>query len=136
MFQINETFLEGLGVENMDAEEKKNFLSYVQDEIETRIGERVAAEMSEEQEDDFADLIEGEEEDVKEVMMRYPHYADDELFATIKQSFNGDEKAAMAQYAMIKWLDENNINYQEIVKHVIDEVRREIFENKDQILSK
>ena len=95
MFQVNESFLEGLGVENMDAAEKKNFLEYVQDQIETRIGEQLTAEMSAEQEDYLAKLTDGDEAVVKEVMVKYPHYADDDLFGVIKGSMNGDEEKAM-----------------------------------------
>ena len=135
MFQLNETFLEGLGVENMDAAEKKNFLEYVQDQIETRVGERVTAELSAEEEDEFIKLVDGEDEVVGKVMMRYPHYEDEETFAALKQSA-GDEKDALVQFAMAKWMEEKGIDYQEMVKHVINEVRREIYENREQILAK
>ena len=135
MFQINESFLEGLGVENMGAEEKKKFLEYVQDQIESRIGEKITADMNAEQEDYLAKLSDGEEAVVKEVMMRYPHYADDESFSAIKQSMNSEEEA-VAEYALLKWLEENKIDYQEIVKHTIDEIRREIYEDREQILAK
>lgn len=136
MFQINESFLEGLGVENMDANEKKNFLEYVQDQVETRIGEKVTAGMSAEQEDYLAKLTDGDEAVVKEVMMKYPHYADDEAFTAIKKSMGDSEAGAVAEYALVKWLEENKADYQEIVKRTIDEVRREIYENREQILSK
>lgn len=135
MFQINESFLEGLGLESMSEDDKKNFLEYVQDQMELRIGERISSNMDNEKQDEFAKLADGDEAIANEVMMRYPHFEDDEVYANILASSDGNKEVATNQYATLKWLEENCPNYQEVVKNTIDEIRKEIKDNKDQILA-
>lgn len=135
MFQINESFLEGLGLESMNEDDKKNFLEYVQDQMELRIGERISSDMGNEKQDEFAKLADGDEAITNEVMMRYPHFEDDEVYTSILNSSDGNKEIATNQYATLKWLEENCPNYQEVVRNTIDEIRKEIKDNKDQILA-
>ena len=135
MFQINESFLEGLGLESMNEDDKKNFLEYVQDQMELRIGERISSDMDNEKQDEFAKLADGDEAITNEVMMRYPHFEDDEVYTSILDSSDGNKEIATNQYATLKWLEENCPNYQEVVRNTIDEIRKEIKDNKDQILA-
>lgn len=135
MFQINESFLEGLGLESMNEDDKKNFLEYVQDQMELRIGERISSDMDNEKQDEFAKLADGDEAITNEVMMRYPHFEDDEVYTSILDSSDGNKEIATNQYATLKWLEENCSNYQEVVRKTIDEIRKEIKDNKDQILA-
>ncbi|MBQ1344213.1 hypothetical protein IIY59_00560 [Candidatus Saccharibacteria bacterium] len=135
MFQINESFLEGLGLESMNEDDKKNFLEYVQDQMELRIGERISSDMDNEKQDEFAKLADGDEAITNEVMMRYPHFEDDEVYTSILDSSDGNKEIATNQYATLKWLEENCPNYQEVVRKTIDEIRKEIKDNKDQILA-
>ena len=135
MFQINESFLEGLGLESMNEDDKKNFLEYVQDQMELRIVERISSDMDNEKQDEFAKLADGDEAITNEVMMRYPHFEDDEVYTSILDSSDGNKEIATNQYATLKWLEENCPNYQEVVRKTIDEIRKEIKDNKDQILA-
>ena len=135
MFQINESFLEGLGLESMNEDDKKNFLEYVQDQMKLRIGERISSDMDNEKQDEFAKLADGDEAITNEVMMRYPHFEDDEVYTSILDSSDGNKEIATNQYATLKWLEENCPNYQEVVRKTIDEIRKEIKDNKDQILA-
>ena len=135
MFQINESFLEGLGLESMNEDDKKNFLEYVQDQMELRIGERISSDMDNEKQDEFAKLADGDEAITNEVKMRYPHFEDDEVYTSILDSSDGNKEIATNQYATLKWLEENCPNYQEVVRKTIDEIRKEIKDNKDQILA-
>ena len=48
---------------------------------------------------------------------------------------DGNKEIATNQYATLKWLEENCPNYQEVVRKTIDEIRKEIKDNKDQILA-
>ena len=135
MFQINESFLEGLGLESMSDDDKKNFLEYVQDQMELRIGERLSSSMDNEKQDEFAKLADGDEAVTNEVMMRYPHFEDDEVYTTILNGAGDNKKVAINHYATLKWMEENCPNYQEVVKNTIDEIRKEIKDNKEQILA-
>jgi hypothetical protein len=135
MFQINESFLEGLGLESMSDDDKKNFLEYVQDQMELRIGERLSSSIDNEKQDEFAKLADGDEAVTNEVMMRYPHFEDDEVYTTILNGAGDNKEVAINQYATLKWMEENCPNYQEVVKNTIDEIRKEIKDNKEQILA-
>ena len=46
--QFDEKFLREVGLAAMEAEEKKAFLEYIQEELEVRIGEGIAEGMSDE----------------------------------------------------------------------------------------
>ena len=122
-------------MESMNEDDKKNFLEYVQDQMELRIGERISSDMDNEKQDEFAKLADGDEAITNEVMMRYPHFEDDEVYTSILDSSDGNKEIATNQYATLKWLEENCPNYQEVVRKTIDEIRKEIKDNKDQILA-
>ena len=54
--QLNDDFLQEMGLQAMPEDQKKAFLEYVQEELEVRIGERIAKGLSEAQLHEF-DLI-------------------------------------------------------------------------------
>ena len=51
--EFNEGFLREVGLSAMGEEEKKAFLAYIQEELEVRVGEEIAAGMSEEKMKEF-----------------------------------------------------------------------------------
>lgn len=59
MFKVDEQFLDNLGLAAMKAEDKRNFMDYVQDQIELRVGERIDAGMNERQREEFKQLLDG-----------------------------------------------------------------------------
>lgn len=54
--QLDDNFLQEMGLQAMPEDQKKAFLDYVQEELEIRIGERIAKGLSEAQLNEF-DLI-------------------------------------------------------------------------------
>ena len=63
MFELTKEFVEGLGVQEMPEAEMKAFLAHLQEEMEVRVGERISAEMSEAQVDEFEKLIDENADD-------------------------------------------------------------------------
>ncbi|MCL1839901.1 DUF5663 domain-containing protein [Candidatus Saccharibacteria bacterium] len=63
MFELDRTFLEGLGVDDMPEAEMKAFLEHLQEEMEVRVGERMSEGMTEAQIEEFEKIIDGEGED-------------------------------------------------------------------------
>ena len=51
--QFDEQFLQDMGLAAMPEEQKQAFLKYIQEELEVRIGERIAKGLSEEQLQEF-----------------------------------------------------------------------------------
>lgn len=63
MYELNETFLQGLGVNDMPEAEMRAFLDHLQEEMEVRVGERVSAGMSDAQISEFEKMIDDEVDD-------------------------------------------------------------------------
>lgn len=56
--QFDENFLQEMGLSAMPADKKQDFLNYVQEELEVRIGERIARGLTEAQLQEFDSLTE------------------------------------------------------------------------------
>ena len=53
---FDENFLQEMGLSAMPADKKQEFLNYIQEELEVRIGERIAKGLTEEQLQEFDSL--------------------------------------------------------------------------------
>ena len=77
--QLDDNFLQEMGLQAMPEDQKKAFLEYVQEELEVRIGERIAKGLSMEQLDEFdaitdpreaAEWLEKNRPDFREIVIR------------------------------------------------------------------
>ncbi len=59
--EVNEGFLREVGLSAMPEEERRAFLDYVQEELEVRVGEEIAAGMTEEKLREFEATASGED---------------------------------------------------------------------------
>lgn len=59
--QLNDDFLQEMGLQAMPEDQKKAFLEYVQEELEVRIGERIAKGLSEAQLQEFDSITDPRE---------------------------------------------------------------------------
>ena len=57
MFQLDDKFFEGIGIERMSPEEAAVFKQHVQEELEARIGERIMDGFSSEKLEEFEQLL-------------------------------------------------------------------------------
>lgn len=71
--EFNEEFLAEMGLSAMPEEQKKDFLEYVQEELEVRIGERIARGLTEVQLNEF-DMITDQNEAAKWLEINRPDY--------------------------------------------------------------
>ena len=71
--EFDENFLQEMGLSAMPEQEKQEFLQYVQEELELRIGERIAKGLTEVQLNEF-DMITDQEEAVKWLETNRPDY--------------------------------------------------------------
>lgn len=62
MFQLDDTFLQGLGLGDMPEEQKEAFLQHLYEELELRVGTRLSEGMSNEQLKQFEALIDANDE--------------------------------------------------------------------------
>ena len=70
---FDEQFLQEMGLSAMPEDEKQNFLNYVQEELEIRIGERISKGLTETQLNEF-DLITDQAEAAKWLEQNRPDY--------------------------------------------------------------
>ncbi|MBR3324234.1 hypothetical protein IKG24_01705 [Candidatus Saccharibacteria bacterium] len=56
--QFDENFLQEMGLSSMPADKKQEFLNYIQEELEVRIGERISKGLTDEQLQEFDNLTE------------------------------------------------------------------------------
>lgn len=73
--EFNEQFLQEMGLSSMPEEQKKKFLAYIQEELEIRIGERIAKGLTETQLNEF-DMISDQSEATKWLEKNRPDYRD------------------------------------------------------------
>lgn len=71
--EFNEQFLQEMGLSAMPEEQKQKFLAYVQEELEIRIGERIAKGLTEVQLNEF-DMIKDQAEAAKWLEKNRPDY--------------------------------------------------------------
>ena len=71
--EFDDRFLQEMGLSAMPEEEKQRFLEYIQEELEVRIGERIAKGLTEVQLNQF-DLITDQAEAAKWLEVNRPDY--------------------------------------------------------------
>lgn len=71
--EFNEQFLQEMGLTAMPEEQKRKFLAYIQEELEVRIGERIAKGLTDEQLNEF-DMITDQAEATKWLEKNRPDY--------------------------------------------------------------
>ena len=71
--EFNEQFLQEMGLSAMPEDEKQRFLDYIQEELEVRIGERIARGLTEVQLNQF-DMITDPAEAAKWLEVNRPDY--------------------------------------------------------------
>ncbi|HVI69676.1 MAG TPA: DUF5663 domain-containing protein [Magnetospirillaceae bacterium] len=102
MFQLDEDFLQSVGLGNLPADQKKAFLQHMYEELELRVGTKLSEGMTDEQLSGFEKLIENADDQgaVKWLQDNRPNYKDvvaEELEKLKKEVLEGKEKILNAQ---------------------------------------
>lgn len=138
MFQLNDEFLNDLGLNDLPEEQKKPFLQHIYNELELRVGTRLAEGLSDEQLTEFESIIERDEVKVGQWLDSHvPNYASAPDLQKLADA-NGlqvTDKTLLSEYAATKWLEFNRPDYREVVAAVMGELKQEITANRDKIVS-
>ncbi len=137
MFQLDDNFLNDVGLAGLPDEQKKPFLQHVYDELELRVGTRLSDGMSDAQLQQFEAIIDRKMEIVDPWLAQYfPNYQMDAAFVRLQQvtKLSADNPALRSEFAATKWLEQNRPNYRDVVTQVLDELKREIIASRDSIL--
>lgn len=138
MFQLDEKFLEQVGLGQLPDEQKKPFLQHVYQELEMRVGTELSSGMSDQQLDEFG-LIIDRNDDVITTWLKsnVPDYYNDGGFIKLQKATGFDPNSAdlRAEYVATKWLEVNRPDYRDVVAGVLNSIKQELILNKDAILS-
>lgn len=137
MFQLDDKFLQELGLDQLPENEKQAFKDHIYSRLEIEVGTRLSDGLSEAQLSEFESFVDRDNEKVMAwIANNAPDYQNDpsyqQLVASVPQ--NVDQAAVLAEYASLKWLSLNRPDYRQVVAAVLEELKREIISNRDAIL--
>ncbi|HEX6258695.1 MAG TPA: DUF5663 domain-containing protein [Candidatus Saccharimonadales bacterium] len=139
MFQLDDNFLQSLGLGAMPQEHRAAFLQHLREELELRVGTKLAEGMSDDKLAEFEGIIEKDPAKIEAwLMANVPQYASTPDFLSMSQAANGDpSRLALikAEYTATKWLEVNRPNYKTVVAETLEALKQEIIANKDSLLA-
>lgn len=137
MFQLDDKFLEDIGLNELPEEQKKPFLQHIYDELELRVGTKLSDGMSDAQLAEFESIIDRKDEVVTEWLVKFvPDYHNDAGFMQLQKATGLDvnDPSLRAEYAATKWLEVNRPDYRDVVSQVLDQLKKEVITGRDVIL--
>lgn len=137
MFQLDEKFLEDIGLSDLPSEQKKPFLQHIYSELEMRVGTQLSSGMSDSQLNEFESIIDQDDKAISDWLNKYvPNYYNEESFIKSKEETGLDinDPKLRAEYAATVWLEINRPDYKDVVTAVLNDLKKEIIANKDAIL--
>ena len=137
MFQLDDNFLQDIGLAGLPDAQKKPFLQHIYDELELRVGTMLSDGMTDEQLEEFEAIIDRKGEAVQAWLLKnVPNYKNDTNFISLQQSLNltPDDINLSAEFAATKWLEINRPDYRNVVSRVLEDLKKEVIANRDVIL--
>lgn len=137
MFQLDDNFLNDLGLNTLPDDQKKAFLQHIYDELELRVGTKLSEGLDEMQLQQFEAFVDRDEEKVKGWFEKnMPDYATHTDFQQLKASAppNIDAVALLSEYGSLRWLEMNRPDYRQVVSSELEKIKQEIIANREGIL--
>lgn len=137
MFQLDDKFLADIGLNDLPDDQKQAFLQHIYEELELRVGTRLSDGLSDQQLEEFEKIIDRDQGVIDGWLAAHVQdYANDAIFTRMQQALKLDpaDPTLKAEYVATKWLEVNRPDYRDVVKQVLDELKREIIANRDTIL--
>jgi len=137
MFQLDDNFLQQVGLGSLPADQKQAFLDHFKEQLELRVGTKLSEGLEDAQLAEFESFIDRDEARVNEWIARnVPDYQNDAVFQQLKSGAPSDVPpiVLMSEYASLKWLSINRPDYRDVVARTVEELKAEIIANRDAIL--
>jgi len=137
MFQLDDKFLEDVGLGSLPDDQKKLFLDHFREQLELRVGTRLSEGLSDAQLQEFESFIDRKEDKVNSwISANVPEYEQDPIYQQLKSGAPAEVPLAvvLAEYASLKWLGLNRPNYKEVVSQTMAELKAEILANREAIM--
>lgn len=136
MFQLDDKFLQSVGLGDLPEDQKQAFLQHTYETLEERVGTRLAESLSEAQLEEFEGFATHNEEKINAWLSEHvPNYQEDEDYKRLAASApdNIPPLVIAAEFASVKWLGINSPNYRDVVAEELTKLRDEIAASKDSI---
>ena len=137
MFQLDDKFLQDVGLGDLPDDQKKAFLDHFREQLELRVGTRLSEGLSDAQLEEFESFIDRKDDRVDAwLSANVPNYGEDAIYQQLKAGApaNIPENVIKAEYASLKWLGLNRPDYRQVVASTMEELKAEIIANRDAIL--
>ena len=137
MFQLDDQFLQDVGLGGLPEDQKQAFLAYFREQLELRVGTKLSEGLSDAQLAEFESFIDRDEEKVNAwIAANVPDYQEDQVWQQLSGSAPAEipPLVVLAEYASLKWLGINRPNYRDVVAGTMEELKQETMQNKDAIL--
>ena len=137
MFQLDDKFLQDVGLGGLPDEQKKLFLDHFREQLELRVGTRLSDGLSQAQLEEFESFIDRKDDQVTAwVNANVPDYEQDTIYQQLKAGAPEaiPPNVVLAEYASLKWLGINRPDYKDVVAQTMAELKSEIIANRDAIV--
>lgn len=149
MFQLDDKFLQDVGLNDLPEDQKQAFLQHIYSELELRVGTKLSEGMSDDQLSQFEAFVDAGDSKVpveerqtaiakvQQWFETYlPNYHEAPDFVQLKSSAPADvdQTLILSEYGSLKWLELNRPDYRQVVAAELEALKSEITTNRDSIL--
>lgn len=139
MFQIDDNFLASLGLGALPQDEKEKMKAHIYEQLEMRVGMRLASGMTDQQLTEFEGFMSGDVTKATDYLSKLnPSWQDDPAYTASQQSAQKagiDSASATSEYAALKWLETNFPDYKKVVAEELEKLKEEIKQVAPQIIA-
>ena len=136
MFQLDDQFLQSVGLGDLPEDQKEAFLQHTYETLEERVGTRLADSLSDEQLQEFESFAaQDEEKTYAWLNANAADYLQHEEYKQLASSAPEGTPPLIvaAEYASIRWLEVNSPNYRDVVAEELNKLKQEIIASRDHI---
>jgi hypothetical protein len=137
MVKIDETFLKSVGLDGLPESRKQDFMLRAQEELETRVGERMSQGLTIDQLKEFEGIMKNDRETLVRMLAKVGDYRQDKIYQRLLEKHGVVEGTLeiLGEYLSVKWIQMNRPDYATITESVAEEIRNEILGAKNEILA-
>lgn len=137
MFQMDDNFLQQVGLGGLPDDQKQAFLAYFREQLELRVGTKLSEGLSDAQLAEFEAFIDRNMDITNQwIANNAADYQNDQVYQKLKGGApaSASDNDILAEYASLRWLSLNRPDYRDVVAATMEELRKEVITNRDAIL--
>ncbi|NTW62001.1 hypothetical protein HGB25_01145 [Candidatus Saccharibacteria bacterium] len=137
MFQLDDKFLQDIGLNELPEDQKKPFLQHIYNELELRVGTKLSDGMTDQQLQEFESIIDRKDDAISDWLAQHaPDYKNEPGYLQLQKTtgLQSDDLNLKAEYSATKWLEVNRPDYRDVVSQVLEDIKKEVMSNREAIL--